>query len=30
MILYPHMRHEILNEDEKEKPYNDIKDFVLR
>ena len=30
MILYPHMRHEILNEDEKEKPYNDIKDFILR
>ncbi len=30
MILYPHMRHEILNEDGKEKPYNDIKDFILK
>ncbi len=29
LILYPNMRHEILNENEKEKPYNDILNFVL-
>lgn len=28
--LYDHMRHEILNEDEHMKVYNDIKDFVLK
>ena len=30
LILYPKMRHEILNEDEKEKPYNDIASFILK
>ena len=30
MILYPHMRHEILNEIGKEKPYADVKEFILK
>jgi len=30
VIVYPGMRHEILNELEKEKVYADIKDFVLK
>ncbi|MCR5078741.1 MAG: lysophospholipase [Bacilli bacterium] len=29
LILYPNMRHEILNEIEKEKPYNDILNFIF-
>ena len=28
--LYEHMRHEILNEDEKEKVYNDILEFIKK
>lgn len=30
LIVYPHMRHEILNEDKKEDVYNDIKNFLLK
>jgi len=29
LILYPHMRHEILNETGNEKPIEDIKEFLL-
>ncbi|MFA6830445.1 MAG: alpha/beta fold hydrolase [Bacilli bacterium] len=30
LIIYPHMRHEILNETNGQKPANDIKDFLLK
>lgn len=30
LIIYENMRHEILNEDDKEKVYNDIKEFILK
>lgn len=29
MVIFPHMRHEILNETQKEKPYKVVSDFLL-